>query len=355
MDGVGPQPAPDDVPRSPSGRVPQWVLDEANGRTSLPTGWRAPAESGLPSRPAAAAQLATGSDRGGGRSPGCPRGRRAVARLERPAEGRRPVGCPSAGSRGGCYAPWDPADGPARPSWRCARPRDFLNTSRQGVPVTFSPCRPIHFVVRPDNTPRGGDALLASAFMRLSAVTGLTVINDGPTDEPATLERDPYQPDRYGNRWAPVLVAWATEEEVPDFGRDTVGRAGPILSPSATELRDTCQGWCSWTRRRSARSGPLMGRPRRGRSSSTSSGTSSDWTTPPGTTNSCTRTTSPEETDYAAGDLAGLARLGAGSCQPDLSNLHTFGLHCDRPRTPRRRPYERECLRLDRGARGTRC
>ncbi len=30
---------PDDLPRSPTGRVPQWVVDEASGRT-LDTGWR---------------------------------------------------------------------------------------------------------------------------------------------------------------------------------------------------------------------------------------------------------------------------------------------------------------------------
>ena len=32
--------APDDLPRSPSGRVPQWVVDEAAGRPPAPTGWR---------------------------------------------------------------------------------------------------------------------------------------------------------------------------------------------------------------------------------------------------------------------------------------------------------------------------
>ncbi len=36
-------PAPDDLPRSASGRVPQWVVDEATGRAEPPTPWRAPA------------------------------------------------------------------------------------------------------------------------------------------------------------------------------------------------------------------------------------------------------------------------------------------------------------------------
>lgn len=33
-------PIPDDLPRSPSGRLPQWVIDEAAGNATQPTGWR---------------------------------------------------------------------------------------------------------------------------------------------------------------------------------------------------------------------------------------------------------------------------------------------------------------------------
>src|SRR5690606_35096681 len=33
---------PTDLPRSPSGRVPQWVLDERAGRPAAPTAWRGP-------------------------------------------------------------------------------------------------------------------------------------------------------------------------------------------------------------------------------------------------------------------------------------------------------------------------
>lgn len=33
-------PIPDDLPRSPSGRIPPWVIDEAAGNATQPTGWR---------------------------------------------------------------------------------------------------------------------------------------------------------------------------------------------------------------------------------------------------------------------------------------------------------------------------
>jgi hypothetical protein len=45
----------DDVPRSPTGRVPQWVLDEATGRPSEPVPFRgasAPSVHAKPSRKA---------------------------------------------------------------------------------------------------------------------------------------------------------------------------------------------------------------------------------------------------------------------------------------------------------------
>ncbi|WP_282948642.1 hypothetical protein [Cellulomonas endometrii] len=36
-------PSPDDLPRSPTGRVPQWVVDEATGAAGVDTVWRPPA------------------------------------------------------------------------------------------------------------------------------------------------------------------------------------------------------------------------------------------------------------------------------------------------------------------------
>jgi len=56
--------------------------------------------------------------------------------------------------------------------------------------------------------------------------TGLRLVYDGPTTE-STKDRDAYQPDRYGDRWAPVLVTWATTREVPDFDDDVPRQAGP--------------------------------------------------------------------------------------------------------------------------------
>jgi hypothetical protein len=102
------------------------------------------------------------------------------------------------------------------------------------TPVTWCPCRPVHYVVRPDNAPPNGAQLLADAFAQLSTATGLRFVDDGTTDEAPTTDRRPYQKQKYGDRWAPVLVTWASDREVPDFGVDIVGEAGPtgVRTPS---------------------------------------------------------------------------------------------------------------------------
>jgi matrixin len=103
----------------------------------------------------------------------------------------------------------------------------FALTHDDGSPVTFDPCRPIHVVVRPDLEPVGGAELMQWALSQVSTATGLTFLLDGPTTETPSAQRSSYQPDRYGDRWAPVLVAWADSTD-PMLGPDILGRAGPI-------------------------------------------------------------------------------------------------------------------------------
>jgi hypothetical protein len=103
----------------------------------------------------------------------------------------------------------------------------FVTFQDDGVtPVAYDPCRPVHYVLRPDNAPPGGEEIVHEAFARISAVTGLQFVHDGASDEPSTLDRPVFQPDRYGDRWAPVLVVWDTEEQNPALAGDTVGQGG---------------------------------------------------------------------------------------------------------------------------------
>jgi hypothetical protein len=49
-----------------------------------------------------------------------------------------------------------------------------------------------------------------TALARTAEVSGLNFVYDGPTDEVSSPERAPYQPARYGEKWAPVLFDWVT-------------------------------------------------------------------------------------------------------------------------------------------------
>lgn len=104
----------------------------------------------------------------------------------------------------------------------------FLEVRQGGCePVRFNPCEPVHYVVNSALAPAGAVADLEDAFEQLSQATGIEFVNDGPTDEPATLSRRPFQPERYGNRWAPILVVW-DHGDVHRLGPSNPGGGRPI-------------------------------------------------------------------------------------------------------------------------------
>ena len=217
-------------------------------------------------------------------------------------EQRQPLGAPPLGH---------PTDGPY----------SFLQTQDDGVtPVTYSPCRPIHYVVRPDGAPAGGDALVATAISRISEASGLQFVADGATEEaPSTTDRPTYQPDLYGNRWAPVLVAWSTPTEAPELAGDVAGSAGSasvksgdtafyvtgqvvLDGPSIAELMgDGPNGLAVAQGVVTHEMGHLVGL-----------GHVDD---PHELMNPTAALT---QTYLAQGDLAGLARVGSGPCAPHL-------------------------------------
>lgn len=115
-------------------------------------------------------------------------------------------------------------------------PHEFILLQPDGVtPVAYDPCRPIHFVIRPGGPPEG-EVLIREAIAAVSAATGLRFIFDGTTDEGPSDDRAPYQPDRYGDRWAPVLFTWSDPAESPRLGEispsnpqaDPAGYAGSV-------------------------------------------------------------------------------------------------------------------------------
>jgi Matrixin len=189
---------------------------------------------------------------------------------------------------------------------------------KPGTPVTFSPCRPIHYVLRSAVTPPGGAAMVKRAVAAVSAATGLHFVFDGPTTEAPSTDRAPYQKARYGDRWAPVLIAFATADEVPDFGVDIAGETatqtqrrpnGQLTYVTGAIYLDAAEA----TKLRKQGSEPLM-----------QAIVEHELGHLVGLAhvNDPTQIMNPRPTGkvtaYQAGDLTGLAVLGRGTCAPDV-------------------------------------
>lgn len=116
-----------------------------------------------------------------------------------------------------------------RPATPPADPGPFRFVAVQpgtSVPVTYDPCRAIPYVVNDRTAPPGAEGLIEEAVAEIARITGLRFVDEGSSDEPAVASREPFQPDRYGDRWAPVLVAWTDPDEHPDLTGDVAGLGG---------------------------------------------------------------------------------------------------------------------------------
>ncbi len=116
--------------------------------------------------------------------------------------------------------------GRPRPLASASTSYKFLATNPDGGPVGYSPCRPLHYVVNSTLAPRGGGQLVDDAIKTVSEATGIKFINDGPTAEVPSQSRAPYQREAYGDRWAPVLIAWTTPEQAPQLKGPVIGTGG---------------------------------------------------------------------------------------------------------------------------------
>jgi Matrixin len=100
-------------------------------------------------------------------------------------------------------------------------PHSFVQLQADGTrPVAYDPCRPIHYVTRSSGEPEGAGQLVTDAVASVSAATGLQFIDDGATDESPSDDRASFQPERYGDRWAPILIAWSEPGESPSLGEE---------------------------------------------------------------------------------------------------------------------------------------
>lgn len=103
-----------------------------------------------------------------------------------------------------------------------------------GRPARWDPCTPIRYVVQPGWMPTQGRRDLAEALRRLSAASGLVFADAGDTDELPARGRPAYQPERYGEAWAPLLVAWMPPDGTDvGLGEGVQGLSMGVAVPSA--------------------------------------------------------------------------------------------------------------------------
>ena len=193
--------------------------------------------------------------------------------------------------------------------------------------VTYDPCRPIHYVTRVANSPAGGQEMINQGFDDLSRITGLQFINDGETLEAPSEQRPIYQPDSYGDRWAPVLLAWSNSEESPRLSREQSGErftealgyagSGAVL-PSSRDRYVYVTGQVVLNTQALAEASAVEG------PALTPSVIAHELAHLVGLdhVNDPTQLMYPESSyqrpTYADGDLTGLAALGRGTCSPGL-------------------------------------
>lgn len=251
---------PDDLPRSPTGRTPQWVVDEAARLLDPSAGSSKPAPSGGSSVPSGPVfepypvTTLTPAPEGLGRAA---RGvivmvavclAVAAASMVRQVTAPDPLGPVHAGlvlrtDPADLPVPLtttrrDPTDGFEEAGAPLGRPPSLEQTSSSyafqytqpdasgaEVPVTWSPCRPIHVVVDPTGAPEGFEDQVLAALGSVSAASGLVFAYDGITDEAPSMQRPPFQPTRYGDRWVPVMIRFADERTSPDLEGTVAGVA----------------------------------------------------------------------------------------------------------------------------------
>lgn len=113
-------------------------------------------------------------------------------------------------------------------------PRYTFIETIAGQPVRWNPCEQVHYVVN-DELAGYPDALMDTeeAVQRVSDATGIGFVYDGETDEEPVPGRSVYQFDRYGDEWAPILIAWTDPDDSPiQFERDdevALGVASPLF------------------------------------------------------------------------------------------------------------------------------
>lgn len=174
-------------------------------------------------------------------------------------------------------------------------------------------------VINSRTAPIEGRRLLAEALANIGSASGLRFEVEATTEERPSPDRAAFQPDRYGDRWAPVLVAWSEPAELSELTGEVAGIGGStsiehrdgqsvyvsgvayLDGPQLAGILERDNGWAEARSVIEHELGHLVG---------LGHVDDPDQLMHP--------TGSPRVTGPKQGDLAGLSRLGAGPCFEEL-------------------------------------
>ena len=108
----------------------------------------------------------------------------------------------------------------------------FVAKGTNGLPVGWDACRPIHYVVNSEGAPDRWEEIVDDAVSGLEEASGFDFESDGTSDERSA---DRSQSDARDE--LPVLIDWATPDEVPSLQGDTVGIGGSSAVTANGETR----------------------------------------------------------------------------------------------------------------------
>jgi hypothetical protein len=186
-----------------------------------------------------------------------------------------------------------------------------MTTNPDGSPAGFSPCRPWPVVVNLAGAPPGAYELVAGVVATVSQATGVVFVLEGTTDEPVSAQetRRAYQPERYGQRWAPILIGWA-----PSTEENAAGQGGPQgVTLSDTGMTHYVTGFVAIDPDGTSNQDPVTLRAILLHELAHVVGLNH--------VSDPTQLMAPVyqgQREFQIGDLAGLAAVGSGSCSPDL-------------------------------------
>ena len=109
----------------------------------------------------------------------------------------------------------------------------FTASDPTGLPVSWDACEPIPFTVNPDGAPGDWEEIVGDAVSQVEDASGFDLKDEGTSDERYADRRGGYE----GSRGGPVLISWASPDEVDALRGDTAGIGGSTAVTRNGETR----------------------------------------------------------------------------------------------------------------------